>query len=62
MLLSVGFLVGFRSAVSTVLFFLVGLQRFSFALAVLFLLQASFIVCQAILYCLSSTESLILSI
>ena len=35
---------------------------FSFALAVLFLLLASFIVCQAILDCLSSTESLILSI
>ena len=34
---------------------------FSFALAVLFLLLTSFIVCQAILDCLSSTESLILS-
>ena len=34
----------------------------SFALAVLFLLLTSFIVCQAILDCLSSTESLILSI
>ena len=35
---------------------------FSFALVVLFLLITSFIVCQAILDCLSSTESLILSI
>ena len=35
---------------------------FNFALAVLFLLLTSFIVCQAILDCLSSTESLILSI
>ena len=35
---------------------------FSLALAVFFLLLTSFIVCQAILYCLSSTESLILSI
>ena len=35
---------------------------FSFGLAVLFLLLTSFIVCQAILDCLSSTESLILSI
>ena len=35
---------------------------FSFALAVLFLLLTSFIVCYAILACLSSTESLILSI
>ena len=35
---------------------------FSFALAVLFLLLTSFIVCHAILDCLSSTESLILSI
>ena len=35
---------------------------FSFALAVFFLLLTSFIVCQAILDCLSSTESLILSI
>ena len=35
---------------------------FSFALAVLFLRLTSFIVCQAILDCLSSTESLILSI
>ena len=35
---------------------------FSFALAVFFLLLASFIVCQAILDCLSSTASLILSI
>ena len=34
---------------------------FSFALAVFFLLLTSFIVCQAILDCLSSTESLILS-
>ena len=34
----------------------------SFALAVFFLLLTSFIVCQAILDCLSSTESLILSI
>ena len=34
----------------------------SFALAVFFLLLISFIVCQAILDCLSSTESLILSI
>ena len=33
---------------------------FNFALAVLFLLLTSFIVCQAILDCLSSTESLIL--
>ena len=37
------------------------LAAFSFALAVLFLLLTSFIVCQAILDCLSSTESLILS-
>ena len=59
---SVGFLVSFRSAVSTVLFFLVGFAAFSFALAVFFLLLTSFIVCQAILDCLSSTESLILSI
>ena len=35
---------------------------FNLALAVLFLLLPSFIVCQAILDCLSSTESLILSI
>ena len=35
---------------------------FSFALAVFFLLLTSFIVCQAILDCLPSTESLILSI
>ena len=35
---------------------------FNFALAVFFLLLTSFIVCQAILDCLSSTESLILSI
>ena len=35
---------------------------FSFALAVLFLLLTLFIVCQAFLDCLSSTESLILSI
>ena len=35
---------------------------FSLALAVLFLLLTSFIVCHAILDCLSSTESLILSI
>ena len=35
---------------------------FSFAFAVFFLLLTSFIVCQAILDCLSSTESLILSI
>ena len=35
---------------------------FSFALAVLFLLVTSFIVCQALLDCLSSAESLILSI
>ena len=35
---------------------------FNFALVVLFLLLTSFIVCQAILDCLSSTESLILSI
>ena len=35
---------------------------FSFALTVLFLLLTSFIVCMAILDCLSSTESLILSI
>ena len=35
---------------------------FNFSLAVLFLLLTSFIVCQAILDCLSSTESLILSI
>ena len=35
---------------------------FSLALAVVFLLLTSFIVCQAILDCLSSTESLILSI
>ena len=35
---------------------------FSLALAVLFLLHTSFIVCHAILDCLSSTESLILSI
>ena len=34
---------------------------FNFALVVLFLLLTSFIVCQAILDCLSSTESLILS-
>ena len=34
----------------------------SFALAVFFLLLTSFIVCEAILDCLSSTESLILSI
>ena len=38
------------------------LAAFNFALAVLFLLLTSFIVCQAILYWLSSTESLILSI
>ena len=35
---------------------------FNFALAVLFLLLTSFTVCQAILDCLSSTKSLILSI
>ena len=35
---------------------------FNFALAVLFLLLTSFIVCQAILDCLSSTQFLILSI
>ena len=35
---------------------------FNFALVVLFLLLTSFIVCQAILDCLSSSESLILSI
>ena len=38
------------------------LAAFSFALPVLFLLLTSFIVCQAILDCLSSTESLILFI
>ena len=38
------------------------LAAFNFALAVLFLLLTSFTVCQAILDCLSSTESLILSI
>ena len=38
------------------------LAAFNFALAVLFLLLTSFIVCQAILDCLFSTESLILSI
>ena len=38
------------------------LAAFNFALAVLFLLLTSFIVCQAILDYLSSTESLILSI
>ena len=38
------------------------LAAFNFALAVLFLPLTSFIVCQAILDCLSSTESLILSI
>ena len=38
------------------------LVAFSLALEVLFLLLASFIVCHAILDCLSSTESLILSI
>ena len=38
------------------------LVAFSLALAVLFLLRTSFIVCHAILDCLSSTESLILSI
>ena len=38
------------------------LAAFNFALAVLFLLLTSFIVCHAILDCLSSTESLILSI
>ena len=37
-------------------------EAFSFALAVFFLLLTSVIVCQAILDCLSSTESLILSI
>ena len=62
MLLSVGFQVGFRSAVSTVLFFLIGFAALIFALAVLFLLLTSFIVSQAILDCLSSTESLISSI
>ena len=54
-LLSVGFLVNFRNAVSTVCWF----AAFNF---VLFLLFTSFIVCLAILDCLSSTESLILSI
>ena len=38
------------------------IAAFSFALTVLFLPLTSFIVCQAILDCLSSTESLILSI
>ena len=38
------------------------LAAFNFALAVLFLLLTSFIVYQVILDCLSSTESLILSI
>ena len=38
------------------------LAAFNFALAVLFLILTSFIVCQAILDFLSSTESLILSI
>ena len=38
------------------------LAAFNFALAVLFLLLTSFIGCQAILDCLSSTTSLILSI
>ena len=38
------------------------LAAFNFALAVLFLQLNSFIFCQAILDCLSSTESLILSI
>ena len=38
------------------------LVDFSLALAVLFLLLTSFIICHAILDCLSSTESLILSI
>ena len=38
------------------------LTAFNFALAVLFLLLTLFFVCQAILDCLSSTESLILSI
>ena len=38
------------------------LVAFSLALAVLFLLLTSFILCHAILDCLSSTESLILSI
>ena len=35
---------------------------FNFSLAVFFLLLTSFTVCQAILDCLSSTESLILSL
>ena len=60
-LFSVGFLVGFRSPVSRVLFFLVGLQL-PVLLWLFFLLLTSFIVWQAILDCLSSTESLILSI
>ena len=38
------------------------LVAFRLALAVLFLLLTSFIVCHAILYCISSTESLNLSI
>ena len=43
-------------------FILSWFAAFNFALVVLFLLLTSFIVCQAILDCLSSTESLILSI
>ena len=53
-----GFLEDSRNAVSTVLFFVV----FNLALGVLFLLLTSFILCHAILDCLSSTESLILFI
>ena len=53
--------VHFRNAVSTVFFFLL-VCSFNFALTVLFILLTSFIICQAILDCLSSTESLILSI
>ena len=46
----------------TGVFVLVWLVALSLALAVLFLLLSSFIVCSAILDCLSLTESLILSI
>ena len=56
-----GFPVDFRNVFPQFYSFLL-VWAFNFALVVLFLLLTSFIVCQAILDCLSSTESLILSI
>ena len=57
-----GFAIRFSKCCSHSLILSWWFAAFSFALAVLFLPLTSFIVCQAILDCLSSTEYLILSI